>query len=269
MKIARIAFTLAVTLALADTTAQAAPAGYHLVWSDEFDSGTRPDPAKWGYDTRANKLRWWHDEAQYYSASRPENARIENGHLTIEARREDSYAMPDSDGQAYTSARLLTEGKAQWTYGFFEVRAKLPCGRGQWPAIWLNGTGQWPKTGEIDIMEAVGHMPTTIYGTVHSPYTESGQAHQGGEAQIPDQCITFHNYQTEWTAEQITFLIDDKPFYTVKKPEHATPDNWPFDHPEYLILNIAIGGGWGGQQGIDDTAFPQQMQVDYVRVYQK
>ncbi len=127
-------------LAAATPAAAAPPPGYHLVWSDEFDSGAAPDPHKWSYDTQANAQRWWHDEAEYYSANRPENARIENGHLVIEVRREDLKRMKDYAGQHYSSARLITRGKAEWTYGFFEIRAKLPCNRGGWPAIWLVGS---------------------------------------------------------------------------------------------------------------------------------
>ncbi|MBW8881405.1 MAG: glycoside hydrolase family 16 protein [Asticcacaulis sp.] len=260
-------------LVLASAAHADAPTGYHLVWSDEFDTGDGPDPAKWAYDTDRNKDGWWNGEAEYYSAQRKENARTEDGKLIIEARKDDLNMMADYGGQHYSSARLVTRGKAQWTYGFFDIRAKLPCGKGQWPAIWLLGTGPWPANGEIDIMEAVGHMPTTIYGTLHSNLTDGqatkDKAHQGGETQVPDQCTEFHNYQTEWTHDGITFLVDNTPFYHLDRPKKANQDNWPFDLPEYLILNLAIGGVWGGQQGIDDSRFPQQMQVDYVRIYQK
>ncbi len=247
----------------------AVPDGYKLVWSDEFNAGAMADPAKWDYDTNRNKAGWWNNEAQYYAKARPENSRVEDGKLIIEARKDDVSGFPDFGGQKYSSARLLTAGKVAWTYGFFDVRAKLPCGVGQWPAIWLLGTGQWPDTGEIDIMEEVGFHPTTVYGTLHSVHAEKDHVHQGGETQVADLCTAFHNYQTEWTKTGITFLVDGTPYYHLDKPEKPTQANWPFDGPEYMILNVAIGGAWGGQQGIDDKALPAQMQVDYVRVYQK
>ena len=257
-------FLLAASPALAE-----APAGYKLVWSDEFNAGTGPDPAKWSYDTEANKLRWWHDEAQYYSADRPENARVEDGHLVIEVRKEDLSQNADYGGQHYTSARLQTKGKAEWTYGFYEVRAKLPCNRGGWPAIWLVGP-DWPKGGEIDIMEQLSFDPTTIYGTLHSPYSEAGdKVHTGDKTTIEKPCDAYHDYQTEWTPTSITVSIDGKPFYHLDKPADATRESWPFDTPEFMILNVAMGGGWAGQKGIDDAALPARMEVDYVRVYQK
>lgn len=254
---------------LATAVRAEAPTGYHLVWSDEFDSGTGPDPAKWSYDTNRNKDGWYNNEAQYYSANRAENARIVDGHLVIEARKDDLNMLADYGGQHYSSARLVTQGKAEWTYGFFDVRAKLPCGKGQWPAIWLLGTGPWPSTGEIDIMEAVGHEPTTIYGTTHSVDSVKNNGHFGDKTEVADQCTAFHNYQLDWTETGITFLIDGKAFYHRDRPAGTNTDTWPFVTPEYMILNIAVGGNWGGQQGIDDSVFPQQMQVDYVRVYQK
>jgi beta-glucanase (GH16 family) len=260
---------LVVSALLAAAPAAAAPPpGYRLVWSDEFDSGTAPSPRKWSYDTEANVLRWWHDEAQYYSARRLENARIEDGRLVIEVRREDLSRMKDYGGQHYGSARLITRGKAGWTYGFFEIRARLPCNRGGWPAIWLVGAS-WPKGGEIDIMEQLGFDPTTIYGTLHSPHSETNHVHSGGKTAVPDSCTAFHDYQAEWTPAGITLLVDGKAYYRADKPAAATAENWPFDGPESLILNVAMGGGWAGQKGIDDNALPARMEVDYVRVYQK
>ena len=254
---------------MAGTAHAGAPPGYRLVWSDEFAKDGAPDPAKWGYETQRNREGWWNGELEYYSARRPENARVENGDLIIEARREKLSGARDYGGQAYTSARLSTRGKASWTYGFFDVRAKLPCGVGQWPAIWLLGGWHWPQQGEIDIMEAVGFEPTTVYGTVHSPHTVEDKVHQGGHAEVADLCRAFHDYQAEWTADRITFLVDNRPYYAYDKPANADARSWPFDQPEYLILNIAIGGAWGGKHGVDDAALPARMQVDYVRVYQK
>jgi beta-glucanase (GH16 family) len=176
--------------------------------------------------------------------------------------------MRDYAGQHYSSARLVTEGKAEWTYGFFEIRAKLPCNRGGWPAIWLVGPS-WPAGGEIDIMEQLGFDPTTIYGTLHSPHSETDHAHTGDKTTVPDACTAFHNYQAEWTPAAITLLVDDKPYYRFDKPAGATAAIWPFDGPEFLILNGAMGGGWAGQKGIDDNALPARMEVDYVRVYQR
>ena len=273
MKIAIATAFSATALMAASAHAQdaspAVPAGYHLVWSDEFNTDGAPDPAKWGYDTERNKAGWWNNEAEYYAANRPENARVEDGHLIIEARKDDVSSYPDFGGQKYSSARLSTHATQSWTYGFFDIRAKLPCGVGQWPAIWLLGTGAWPNNGEIDIMEEVGFQPTTVYGTVHSPYSERVQDHEGGPDQVPDLCSAFHNYQVDWRPDSITFLVDGVPFYHRDRPANATIDNWPFDQPEYMILNVAIGGAWGGQHGIDDSKLPAQMQVDYVRVYQK
>ncbi len=245
-----------------------APAGYHLVWSDEFDSGARPDSAKWRYDTWRNKDGWWNKEAQYYSADRPENARIENGRLVIEVRREDLSAMPDFGGQKYSSARLITDGKAEWTYGFFEIRAKLVCNRGGWPAIWLMGQN-WPKGGEIDIMEQLGFDPSTVYGTAHTPDSVAHNTPSGQQQTISEPCTAFHDYQVEWTPDAVTFMLDGKPYHTYHKPANATAETWPFDRPEYLLLNVAMGGDWAGQKGIDDAALPARMEVDYVRVYQK
>jgi beta-glucanase (GH16 family) len=243
--------------------------GYTLVWSDEFNTGAMPDPGKWGYDTDRNEAGWWNHEAQYYAFARPENSRIEDGRLIIEARRDDVSGFADYGGQRYSSARLITRGRAEWTYGFFDIRARLPCGRGHWPAIWMLGTGQWPDTGEIDIMESVGFTPTKVYGTVHSRHSVDTHSLGGGEAEVPTLCTEFHNYQLDWRPDGMTWYVDGQPFHSVDKPSDADWKRWPFDGPQYLLLNVAVGGAWGGQQGIDDNAFPARMEVDYVRVYQK
>lgn len=169
----RAVLAVLITLVAAPVEAQdGSPEGYRLVWNDEFDVDGLPDPARWTYDVARNRDGWYNNELQYYSASRCENARVQGGRLVIEARREfpDPATSPDSGGQEFTSARLVSRGLAQWTYGFFEVRAKVPCGRGTWPAAWLLpvADANWPAGGEIDILEHVGHNPGVVHGTVHT-----------------------------------------------------------------------------------------------------
>lgn len=261
---------LSMLLAAALATAPEAPPGHVLAWSDEFDRDGLPDASKWTYDTHANRTGWYNDEAQYYSADRPENARVEDGVLVIEARREALDPAPaDWGGQAYTSARMLS--KAAWSEGFFETRAKLPCGRGTWPAIWMlpqdAGAG-WPAGGEIDIMEHVGHRPGVVHASIHTEAYNHIKATQSTAAsQVPDACTAFHRYQLRWTPREIVFLIDDAPFHRFANDGAGADATWPFDAPFHLILNIAVGGFWGGAEGIDDAALPQRMEVDYVRVY--
>ena len=196
-----------------------------------------------------------------------ENSSITGGILSITARKED-LVNPGFGfaGQHYTSARLNTQGKAQWTHGYFEVRAKLPCGTGQWPAIWMLGTvGSWPSTGELDIMEYVGRNPHTIYGTTHT--LTSGGTGDGGTATLNDECTAYHNYEMLWTSEEVKFGIDGV-YYKTYANAHTGHDQWPFDDPEFVLLNLAIGGNFGGAT-VDDSVFPTSMKVDYVRVYQK
>ncbi|HVZ98962.1 MAG TPA: glycoside hydrolase family 16 protein [Caulobacterales bacterium] len=249
------------------------PSGYTLVWSDEFTVDGLPDAAKWDYDTDRNALGWYNNEAQYYSRARSENSRVDNGVLTIEARREDldPTVFADWGGQHYTSARLVTRGKAAWTYGFVEVRAKLPCGTGTWPAIWMLSAppqSTWPDDGEIDIMEHVGYDPGVIHGTVHTKaYNSTINTARSAAVTQADVCAAFHRYQMTWTANRITIGMDDVNYFQYSN-DHSGNSEWPFDSPQYLLLNIAVGGTWGGAQGIDATIFPVRMEVDYVRVYQ-
>jgi beta-glucanase (GH16 family) len=245
------------------------------VWADEFDRTGAPDPSRWAYDTSRNKDGWWNAEAQYYADARPENARLENGSLVIEARRErlDPLAFPDWGGQGYTSARLITRDKATWTYGFFEIRARLPCGVGSWPAIWMLSAPPleaWPDDGEIDIMEHVGHDKGAVYGTVHTgAYNHAIGTHRSVAVHLPDACDAFHRYQLTWTEDAVTIGVDDFNYYRLANDGRGDRSTWPFDGPFYLLLNLAVGGSWGGAAGIDDTIFPVRMEVDYVRVHQR
>lgn len=240
------------------------PDNYRLVWSDEFDTPGLPDASKWGYDTVRNLAGWYNNERQYYSRDRLENAVVKDGKLVITARKEDLSATADWGGQLYSSARLLTRGKADWTYGFFEVRAKLPCGQGSWPAIWMLGSkGQWPDDGELDILEQVGSNPGRVFSTVHT--ASSGGQGTGGEQQLPDACQAFHDYQMTWTADAIEFGVDGIKHYRYANAR-AGAQTWPFDAPQFLLLNLAIGGDLGG--AVDERIFPLTLEIEYVRVYQ-
>lgn len=241
---------------------------WSLVWSDEFDYTGLPDPVRWGYDVGDGCPRncgWGNNELQYYTEKRLENARVEDGHLIIEARKE------NFGSRGYTSARLVTKGKGDWLGGRIEARAKLPSGLGTWPAIWMLSTdwkyGGWPESGEIDIMEHVGYMPDSIFGTVHT----KAYNHVIGTQKVKSMCAPyaedgFYTYAIEWNQEKIDFLVNDIRYLTFKN-EGTGPNVWPFDQAFHLILNIAVGGNWGGKTGVDENIWPQRMVVDYVRVY--
>ncbi|MFM9853126.1 MAG: family 16 glycosylhydrolase [Sphingomonadaceae bacterium] len=250
------------------------PAGYELVWSDEFSKAGLVDPDKWRYDVVRNQKGWFNNEKQYYADARAKNSRVENGHLIIEAHKEDmaGAGLPDWGKQKYSSARLVSKDAGSWTYGFFEIRAKLPCGVGTWPAIWMLPTDtkvEWPKGGEIDIMEHVGFDPGVVHQSIHTlAFNFSNNTQKTTKRTIKDACQVMHKYQLLWTDQFILTGIDDAPIFLFKK-ETGNPKIWPFDRPQSLLLNIAVGGDWGGQKGIQDTAFPAKMEIDYVRVYQR
>ncbi|MET0308673.1 MAG: glycoside hydrolase family 16 protein [Sphingomonas sp.] len=250
----------------------AVPKDYALVWADEFDTPGLPDPAKWRYDTTFNKQGWFNNELQYYADARPENTRVENGHLILEARKERLDDRPDFGGQDYASGKLVSRGVADWKYGFIQVRAKLACGRGVWPAIWMlasDGSAGWPAMGEIDIMEHVGWDPGRVHGTVHTKaYNHVAKTQKGAHIQVPDTCTAFHDYQLDWNADRILIGVDGHAYMRFDNDHKGDPATWPFASPQYLILNVAVGG-WGGMEGIDPAAFPARMEVDYVRVWQK
>jgi beta-glucanase (GH16 family) len=242
--------------------------GYELVWSDEFDYEGLPDSTKWSYDTQGNAWQWGNNELQHYTASRIKNSHVNDGCLHIVAHKEDGFNRP------YTSARLITKGKGDWTYGRIEVKAKVAGGKGAWPAIWMLPTdweyGGWPASGEIDIMEHVGYERDSVFFTVHTDaYNHINGTQKSKAVLVADAEEDFHIYALDWTANKCLFYLDDQKVFEFKKEEKTTSAQWPFDKRFHLILNVAVGGNWGGKHGVDDTIFPSVMLVDYVRVYQK
>ena len=211
--------------------------------------------------------QWGNNEAQYYTSGRKENAWVSDGVLRITALKE------PMEGRSYTSARLITKGKGDWLYGRFEIRAKLPTGRGTWPAIWMLPTdweyGDWPKSGEIDIMENVGYDPDTIVGSSHTEkYNHAIGTQKNAKIACPDCYKAFHVYALEWEEDEYRLYVDDQLYFTFKN-EGIGYEVWPYDKRFHILLNLAIGGNWGGQKGIDDSLFPHVFEIDYVRVYKK
>ena len=240
-----------------------------LVWSDEFNKAGMPDTTKWSYDNGQGcpeLCGWGNNEKQFYTRTRKENARVENGCLIIEAKQE------NYKGAGFTSARLLSKGKGDWKYARIEIKAKLPKGKGIWPAIWMLPTkweyGGWPSSGEIDIMENVGYLPDSVFGTVHTKaYNGMIGTQKTRGVKRTDLSTAFHVYTIEWTAAYINFFIDDK-LYNEFKNNKTGSEEWPFDKEFHLLMNVAVGGNWGGKFGVDENIFPQKMMIDYVRVYQ-
>jgi beta-glucanase (GH16 family) len=238
------------------------------VWADEFNYTGSPDSSKWAYDLGdgcPTVCGWGNNELQFYT-SENKNVRIENGRLIIEAHHQ------AKGGKAYTSARVVSRNKGDWLYGRIEVRAKLPKGKGTWPAIWMLPTdwsyGGWPVSGEIDIMEHVGYNPGVIHGTIHTEkYNHLKQTQKEGTVNVPDWENEFHVYAIDWRENKIDFFVDDKLYHTVIRDPADDHSGWPFDKRFHLIMNIAVGGNWGGMHGIDDSIWPQRMEIDYVRVY--
>lgn len=243
---------------------------WDLVWSDEFEGSGLPDSTKWSYNI--GNWGWGNNEPQFYTEGRLENARQEDGNLIIEARKNDQ-------GQAWTSARLSTQGKHAFTYGRIEFRAKVPVGRGTWSAGWLLGDAyrdelSWPYCGEIDVLECVGFEINDSSGlgknhaTCHTRAYYFKQGNQiGSEIAVDSMNTKFHTYAVEWYPDRIEGYLDGEHYYTYDK--NADELEWPFDKPQNIILNLAVGGGWGGAQGIDPQWEKHQYILDYVRVYQR
>jgi len=246
-------------------TPNSLPGNWQIVWSDEFNYTGLPDSSKWDYDTGGSG--WGNNELQYYSRSDTSNAVVRDGLLHIITRK------IEKEKNNYTSARLITKNKGDWTNGKIEVSAKLPAGRGLWPAIWMLPTdwkyGGWPKSGEIDIMEHVGFKKDSVFFTIHTEsFSSVANTQKTKGIKIADPYNSFHVYSIEWDQQKINFLLDDSLVFSYSNSGNGHKE-WPFDQRFHLLLNIAVGGDWGGQQGVDDTIFPRTMLIDYVRVYQK
>ena len=236
---------------------------YELVWSDEFDYEGTPDTEKWGYDVGGGG--WGNNERQTYTAG--ENVSVSGGVMTIELRMEPEL-------KRFSSTRLVTKGKGDWTYCKVEVSAKLPVGVGTWPAIWMlpsyNTYGTWPKSGEIDIMEHVGFDQDVIVQTVHTAMNH-GSSGQGLSTPTKGVSEEFHTYSVEWLPDKLIFSIDGEETYTYDPHNYSEQPlyfDWPFDKDMHLLINLAYGGDWGGAQGIDLNCLPATYEIDYVRVYQ-
>lgn len=236
---------------------------WRLVWEDNFDgpAGQSPNATRWGFDIGTD----WGNAQLEYDTDRPENASLDgNGNLAIVARAE-SFS-----GRNYTSARMITKNRFERTYGRFEARMQLPWGQGLWPAFWLLGANidevSWPQCGEIDIMEYRGQEPSIIHGSLHGPGYSGGQPVTTSYQAVNDRFDTgFHVFAVEWEADEIRWYVDDILYQTVRSED--VPGEWVYDHPFYIIVNLAVGGNYVGAPNLS-TVFPQTMLVDYVRVYE-
>lgn len=235
--------------------------GYKLLWADEFDKSGSPNSAIWTAEEGGHG--WGNNESQFYT-KRKKNVEVKNGKLYITALKE-AYKNKD-----YTSARLITKGKKDFTYGRVEVYAKLPAGKGTWPAIWMLGSNigsvPWPACGEIDIMEHVGFDMNVVHGSIHTKaYNHPAGTQKTTKTVVDNVAGKFHLYAVEWTPKKVDLFIDGSKFFSYQPDEYSI-DKWPFSAPCFVILNLAIGGNWGGE--VDNSSFPKVLEVDYVRVYQ-
>jgi beta-glucanase (GH16 family) len=248
------------------------PTGWTLVWSDEFDgpSGSAVNSSRWSFDIGGNG--WGNNELETYT-SRTANSHLEGGRLVIKALKE-TFAGPDNITRHYTSARLVTKNKFSQAFGRFEARIRIPYGQGIWPAFWMLGdnidTAHWPNCGEIDIMENIGKEPSIVHGTFHGPGYSGGSGVTAAYALPAGQKFSddFHTFAVEWEPNVIRFYVDESLYKTRTPSDLPAGASWVFDHPFFIILNVAVGGGWPGNPDAT-TVFPQQMLVDYVRVYQR
>lgn len=232
-----------------------------LIFEETFNEGTLPNQSNWDYDVGGKG--WGNGELQYYTYANPENVKIQDGKLIISAVKK------EVEGHPITSTRLVTRGKKHWLYGRFEVRTKMPKGKGTWPAIWMLGVDEenlgWPRMGEIDIMEHVGRDQDTVHFSLHTEkYNHPKKTQITYVSKIANVSDEFKTYVMDWSEDKISFEVDNQHYATFYKKDYA--DSWPFDKPHYLILNLAMGGGFGGQ--VDMTCLPATLEIESIRVYQ-
>ncbi|WP_293945534.1 MULTISPECIES: family 16 glycosylhydrolase [unclassified Sphingobacterium] len=242
---------------------------YHFspvpVWSDEFNYSGLPDKSKWSYDIGSLYDGWGNNELQYYMEASRSNSLVQDGVLKITAKKE------NKGGKSYTSARLTSKNKGDFTYGRFEARAKLPLGRGSWPAIWMLPTdrkyGDWPNSGEIDILEHVGYDQDIVHISTHTKsYNHGINTQKTSKKKVSGISYEFHTYRIDWTPSYIKGFVDEWEIFNVEN-ENKGFNEWPFDQKFHWLINLAVGGNWGGKEGVDDTIFPATFEIDYVRVY--
>ncbi|UII31677.1 glycoside hydrolase family 16 protein [Fulvivirga ulvae] len=239
-----------------------------LVWSDEFNYEGAPDSTMWGFelgDGCPHICGWGNNELQFYTDN-PENVRVTNGRLIIEAHKVEGKSY------GYTSSKVVSTGKGDWQYGYIEIRAKLPYGKGTWPAIWMLPTLDrpldWPMDGEIDIMEHVGYNQGMVYGTIHTKkYNHRIGTQKSDSIYVDDLHENFHTYAIDWGPEHISWYVDGDKYYTIENKGEGR-EGWPFDQQFHIIFNLAVGGDWGGKYGIDEKIWPQRLEIDYIRVHE-
>ena len=235
---------------------------WELVWADEFDYTGVPLAESWGYESGYER----NNELQFYSSDL-KNVRVEDGLCLINALLEEGQ-------DSITSASINTLGKQDFLYGRIEVRAKIPSALGSWPAIWMLGTNRselgWPACGEIDIMEHVGYDPDRIHANIHTKaYNHSIGTNKGMQIEVKDPWADFHLYAVEWFEDHMDFFMDDSLYFSFENDGAGDHDTWPFDKPHYLLINLAYGGSWGGNEGVDTGKLPLQYEIDFVRYYKK
>ena len=252
------------------------PLGMRLVWADEFDGppGSSPDPTRWGYDlgdgVAAGNAGWGNQELEWYTDDAANVAHDGQGNLVITARMADESLECYYGPCRYTSARLLTRDRFDVEYGRVEARIKVPTGVGLWPAFWMLGTNigtvSWPASGEIDVMENVGRQPNLLYGTLHGPGYSGSKGY--GSTSLMDEPLAddFHVFAVDWEPGRITWTVDGRQYHQAT-PADVAPNEWVYDHPFFLLVNLAVGGQFGGPVALD-TVFPAMMTIDYVRIYQ-
>lgn len=256
----------AILIALLSVSLPCASDDAALVFEDTFDTGVSLDRKKWHIvkgNGCPNLCGFGNNELQTYTG-KEKNLRLENGHLVLEAH----------SNRKVTSAKITTQAMPGWTYGRMEARMKLPAGLGTWPAFWMMPSdpayGSWPKSGEIDIMEHVGFDAGTVHGTIHTEtYNHRRGTQKGGQIVVPGAASAFHTYAVEWNKDSIEWFMDGQKYFEFHREDGDTTDEWPFDQPFHMILNLAIGGDWGGAKGVDLDALPARLEVDWVRVWQR